>query len=103
MDAARLSPGQPLPPSLWAATAIPGPPLQPLQGTQRTDVLVIGGGYTGLSTALHLAEAGVDVCLLEAHQLGWGASGRNGGQVNPTLKYDPMNWNGCSARPERSP
>jgi glycine/D-amino acid oxidase-like deaminating enzyme len=51
--------------------------------------LVIGGGFTGLSTALHLAEAGVDVVLLEANQPGWGASGRNGGQVNPGLKPDP--------------
>lgn len=80
---------QPLPPSLWAATAPPGPVLAPLSEARRCDVLVIGGGYTGLSTALHLAEGGADVCLLEANEVGWGASGRNGGQVNPTLKYDP--------------
>ncbi|MDV6320713.1 FAD-dependent oxidoreductase, partial [Chromohalobacter sp. HP20-39] len=54
-----------------------------------TDVLVIGGGYTGLSTALHLAERGTQVTVLEANDPGWGASGRNGGQVNPTLKHDP--------------
>ncbi|TPL91511.1 FAD-binding oxidoreductase [Mesorhizobium sp. B2-3-12] len=60
-----------------------------LAGAQRARVAIVGGGFTGLSTALHLAEAGDDVCVLEAHQPGWGASGRNGGQVNPGLKYDP--------------
>jgi glycine/D-amino acid oxidase-like deaminating enzyme len=51
--------------------------------------VVVGGGFTGLSTALHLAEKGVDVVVLEANEPGWGASGRNGGQVNPGLKHDP--------------
>lgn len=78
-----------LPPSLWAATAPPAPPTPPLAGAQRADVLVVGAGFTGLSAALHLAEAGARVCVLEAHEPGWGASGRNGGQVNPTLKHDP--------------
>lgn len=81
---------QPLPPSLWAATAPPAPPTPALADSVRTDVLVVGGGYTGLSTALHLAEAGVAVRVLEAQEPGWGASGRNGGQVNPTLKHDPQ-------------
>ncbi len=49
----------------------------------------MGGGFTGLSAALHLAEQGVEVVVLEAHEPGWGASGRNGGQVNPGLKHDP--------------
>ena len=49
--------------------------------TVTADVCVVGGGYTGLSAALHLAEAGLDVVLLEAQRVGWGASGRNGGQV----------------------
>ncbi|QKC85147.1 FAD-binding oxidoreductase [Mesorhizobium sp. NZP2077] len=60
-----------------------------LAGVQRARVAIVGGGFTGLSTALHLAEAGDDVVVLEAQQPGWGASGRNGGQVNPGLKYDP--------------
>ncbi|TPM29913.1 FAD-binding oxidoreductase [Mesorhizobium sp. B2-3-5] len=60
-----------------------------LAGAQRARVVIVGGGFTGLSTALHLAEAGDDVAVLEAYQPGWGASGRNGGQVNPGLKYDP--------------
>ncbi len=55
----------------------------------RADVVVVGGGFTGLSTALHLAEAGARVVLLEAEEPGWGASGRNGGQVNAGLKHDP--------------
>ncbi|MGG1950219.1 NAD(P)/FAD-dependent oxidoreductase [Ralstonia solanacearum] len=81
--------GEPLPPSLWTATAPAAPPTPPLQASIATDVLVIGGGYTGLSTALHLAERGTGVTVLEANDPGWGASGRNGGQVNPTLKHDP--------------
>jgi glycine/D-amino acid oxidase-like deaminating enzyme len=78
-----------LPPSLYADTAPPAPPTPALEGEQRADVCVVGGGFTGLSTALHLAEAGVDVLLIEAEEPGWGASGRNGGQVNPGLKPDP--------------
>jgi glycine/D-amino acid oxidase-like deaminating enzyme len=79
----------PLTPSLWAATATPPPPTDPLRDSTRTDVLVIGGGYAGLSTALHLAERGIRVVLLEAREIGFGGSGRNGGQVIPGLKYDP--------------
>ena len=52
-----------------------------LEGTVDCDVCVIGAGFTGLSTGLHLAEAGHDVVILDAHRVGWGASGRNGGQV----------------------
>ncbi|WP_043364265.1 FAD-binding oxidoreductase [Belnapia sp. F-4-1] len=79
----------PLPPSLYAATARPAPPTPPLAGDRQADVVVVGAGFTGLSTALHLAERGVDVVVLEANEPGWGASGRNGGQVNPGLKPDP--------------
>ena len=84
-----IPPAPSMPPSLWAATAPPAPDTPPLDESVQADVLVVGGGYTGLSTALHLAEAGASVRLLEARQPGWGASGRNGGQVNPTLKHDP--------------
>jgi glycine/D-amino acid oxidase-like deaminating enzyme len=58
-------------------------------GEARVSVAIIGGGFAGLSAALHLAERGVDVTLLEANEIGWGASGRNGGQVNPGLKHPP--------------
>jgi len=75
--------------SLWAATANPAADRVELTGTQKADVVVIGGGYTGLSAALHLAEGGAQVTLLEARQPGWGASGRNGGQINPGLKDGP--------------
>jgi glycine/D-amino acid oxidase-like deaminating enzyme len=78
-----------LPPSLYAETARPAPATPPLDGDRRTSVAIVGGGFTGLSAALHLAEKGVDVTVLEAHEPGWGASGRNGGQVNPGLKHDP--------------
>src|SRR3954453_12173222 len=72
--------------SLWAATAVPAPPLSALDGDETFDVVIVGGGYTGLSAALHLAERGVRVAVLEANEPGWGASGLNGGQVNPGLK-----------------
>ena len=79
----------PLPPSLYAETAVPAGAYPPLRGEQRTPVAIVGGGFTGLSTALHLAERGVLATLIEASEPGWGASGRNGGQVNPGLKWDP--------------
>lgn len=69
------------PASYYAATATPLDPFPPAQGALRCDVCVVGGGYTGLSAALHLAQAGYDVILLEAQRVGFGASGRNGGQV----------------------
>lgn len=78
------------PPSLWAATAQPGPVLSALEGDVQSDVVVIGAGFTGLSTAIHLREAGIDAIVLEAAEPGWGASGRNNGQVIPTLAgHDP--------------
>uniref|UniRef100_A0A7C4RGR1 FAD-binding oxidoreductase n=1 Tax=Desulfatirhabdium butyrativorans TaxID=340467 RepID=A0A7C4RGR1_9BACT len=70
---------------LWAATAPPPPISNALQGESSCDVTVIGGGFTGISAALHLAEAGVDVTLLEARQIGYGGSGRNVGLVNAGL------------------
>src|SRR5579859_996112 len=79
----------PLEPSLWAATAPPAPVTPPLEGNIAADVVVVGAGYAGMSTALHLAERGTRVVVLEAHEPGWGGSGRNGGQVIPGLKYDP--------------
>jgi len=78
------------PPSLWAAVTPTAPYLSPLSGDLDVDALVIGAGFTGLSTALHLAAEGVDVAVLEAAAPGWGASGRNNGQVIPTLtRPDP--------------
>jgi glycine/D-amino acid oxidase-like deaminating enzyme len=79
----------PLAPALWAATAVEAPSTPALTESAKADVCVIGGGYAGLSTALHLAEAGASVVLLEAREIGFGGSGRNGGQVIPGLKYDP--------------
>jgi glycine/D-amino acid oxidase-like deaminating enzyme len=78
-----------LPPSLYADTARPAPDTPPLDGDRRASVAVTGAGFTGLSTALHLAEQGTDVIVLERNEPGWGASGRNGGQINPGLKWDP--------------
>lgn len=78
-----------LPSSLWAATAKPAVATPPLSESTQADVAIVGAGYTGLVTALHLAEAGVRVCVLDAREPGWGASGRNGGQVIPGLKFDP--------------
>ncbi|OWY29105.1 NAD(P)/FAD-dependent oxidoreductase [Herbaspirillum robiniae] len=77
------------PPSLWAATGGAAVDAPPLMQSTRCDVAIVGAGYTGLSTALHLAESGVSVCVVDAAEPGWGASGRNGGQVIPGLKYDP--------------
>ncbi|WPZ30425.1 FAD-binding oxidoreductase [Sulfitobacter sp. OXR-159] len=77
---ANDTPGQ-YPTSWYAATATKHTAYPPLQGDTKADVCVVGGGYTGLSAALHLAEAGYDVVLLDAQRVGFGASGRNGGQL----------------------
>ncbi|OWU82355.1 oxidoreductase [Oceanicola sp. 22II-s10i] len=78
------------PDSWYAATVEQLPPFPPLTGEATADVCVIGGGYTGLSAALHLAEAGRRVVLLEAQRVGFGASGRNGGQLGSGQRQDQM-------------
>lgn len=73
----------------WYAASARGVRARPrLEGRIVADACVIGGGYTGLSAALHLAERGYDVVLLEAEQVGWGAAGRNGGQVGSGQRRD---------------
>ena len=69
------------PPSWYAATAHPAPEHPSLRGEVRADICIVGAGYSGLSAALHLARRGYDVVVLDAHRAGWGASGRNGGQL----------------------
>ncbi len=69
------------PDSWYAASAGPAPRHEPLAGEVSVDVCVIGAGFTGISAALHLAERGYGVAVLEAERVGWGASGRNGGQI----------------------
>jgi gamma-glutamylputrescine oxidase len=78
------------PPSWYAATAEAPPPRAPLKGAARADICVVGAGYTGLSAALHLAEAGLDVVLLEAQRVGFGASGRNGGQLGSGQRMEQV-------------
>ncbi|HET7313962.1 FAD-binding oxidoreductase [Salinisphaera sp.] len=68
-------------PSYYAATAHPAPQRPSLAGAVRTQVCIVGGGFSGLATALSLAERGYEVAVVEANQVGWGASGRNGGQL----------------------
>jgi gamma-glutamylputrescine oxidase len=77
------------PASYYAATALPRPLRPALEGTVSVDVAIVGGGFTGLSAALELAERGYKVALLEAATVGWGASGRNGGQVNTGYRKGP--------------
>ena len=67
--------------SYYAATANSSSARDRLQGSIEADVCVIGAGFSGLSSALHLAEKGHQVVVLEAARVGWGASGRNGGQI----------------------
>jgi len=76
------------PQSWYAATGLDLPNFPRLEGDQRVDVCIIGGGFTGLSAALHLAEHGVRVAVVDAHRVGFGASGRNGGQLGSGQRQD---------------
>lgn len=76
------------PASYYAATRAEFAPLAPLRGAVRADICVVGAGYTGLSAALHLAKRGFSVVVLEAQRVGFGASGRNGGQVGSGQRND---------------
>jgi glycine/D-amino acid oxidase-like deaminating enzyme len=73
--------------SLWEATAAPKVAAPALCGHEQAEIVIIGAGYSGLSTALHLAEMGRDVAVIEADEPGAGGSGRNGGQVIPGLRH----------------
>jgi glycine/D-amino acid oxidase-like deaminating enzyme len=79
----------PLDRALWMRTSPPAPATAPLAGDTKAEVVVVGGGFSGTSAALHLAERGTDVVLLEANEIGWGGSGRNAGLVNAGLFVDP--------------
>ena len=78
-----------LPNSLWAATAIAPPRTTTLQENLDVDVAIVGAGFNGVRAALVLAEAGKNVAVVDAGETGWGASGRNGGQVNPMGHESP--------------
>jgi len=76
--------------SLWRSVTPAGESHAPLDGDIRADAVVVGAGFTGLSTAWHLAGHGLDVVVLEAVDIGYGASGRNNGQVIPVMtRADP--------------
>lgn len=73
--------------SYYAASAVGSKTYPEISDSERCDVCVVGGGYTGLSTALNLAENGYKTILIEARRIGWGASGRNGGQVGSGMRW----------------
>lgn len=82
------------PESYYAATAGPPPVCDVLKGDRKAHVCIIGAGFTGLSAALYLAERGLDVVVLEANRVGWGASGRNGGQIGSGQRLGQLELNG---------
>ncbi len=87
------------PASYYAASANSLPPFAAAKGTLSCDICVIGGGYTGLSAALHLAKRSYDVVLLEANRVGAGASGRNGGQVGTGQRVEQDELEGMVGKP----
>ena len=89
MDLLTANDGQGVyPPSYYAATAEHLEPFPTAKGEISCDVCVVGGGFMGLSTAYHLAKRGYDVVLLDAQRVGFGASGRNGGQASMGQRRD---------------
>ncbi|WP_185984939.1 NAD(P)/FAD-dependent oxidoreductase [Aureimonas mangrovi] len=81
--------GDPRSHGLWEQSAPPAPPTQALEGEDDVDFVIVGAGYTGLSAALHLAEAGARPVVLDACEIGFGGSGRNVGLVNAGLWLRP--------------
>lgn len=75
--------------ALWAATAVAEPGTAALETNLQCDVAIVGAGFTGLNAALRLAKSGLSVCVLEKNNIGFGASGRSGGQVNLGLNLAP--------------
>ena len=75
-------------PSYYTATLNDPTQYPTLTGTEQVDVAIIGGGFTGVATAVELAERGLKVAIVETNRIGWGASGRNGGQVTGSLSGD---------------
>jgi gamma-glutamylputrescine oxidase len=75
-------------PSWYAASAEPLEEFPSAKGALKFDIAIIGAGFSGLSSALHLSELGYKVCVLDAHRVGWGASGRNGGQVGSGMRIE---------------
>ncbi len=77
------------PRTIYGDTGEPAPATPPLDGDVEADLAIIGGGFTGLSAALHAAEQGLRTVLLEAREIGFGSSGRNEGQIVPAMKQEP--------------
>jgi len=92
---------QPHTTSYYAATANRLADYPCLEGKKNADVCVVGAGFTGISTALHLAERGYNVNVVEANKVGWGASGRNGGQMIGGISGDSKMANSLGAEGER--
>jgi glycine/D-amino acid oxidase-like deaminating enzyme len=84
-----LDDGSTPPRTIYRDTEEPAPATMPLDGDATADVAIIGGGFTGLSAALHAAEKGLRAVVLEANEIGFGSSGRNEGQVVPAMKQEP--------------
>ncbi|MEE4660247.1 MAG: FAD-binding oxidoreductase [Halieaceae bacterium] len=81
--------------SYYAATASQGAPYPTLENRIKSDVVIVGGGFSGVNLAVELCERGFEVTLLEANRIGWGASGRNGGQIIGGLGHDPGKFKGA--------
>jgi gamma-glutamylputrescine oxidase len=86
------------PASWYAASAPVADPRAPLRGSERADVAIVGAGFTGLWAAKTLAERGLKAVVLEAHRVGWGASGRNGGQVGTGYNWHQKKLEGRLGR-----